>query len=532
MRGLLLTVTFALSAEPMGAQGKTKFGSGQYGAYRQELAELSARASALIDEIGNFDTGKRYCTAAERAKDGRDLVALRMRINELRDAYNTFKGRISTAVATPIVLKQFTDAGEDPGSTQFWTKADQDILRHPLGDLTLKVNAFAKNAPIDCNPPKTSAAPRPTPVPSADPLAGFTRPPKYDKPNLPAMPKPFCSPEELYAWYRANLRPLMDANSDAGWALTAYAGKLWDRIERLSVADSIARRALQAEFDWAIKTHREQDKWYAELIAFYERLTVVDCSPQTTGGPPKIDVPGGPPKIAVPAVDTVKPPQSQTTNPPNKAPEPKKAADEPKKADKDGKVGYAPKLDWHIGAGAEYSYFHSFESTAGDQANISSFTGKSGAPGWGVSAGLGYGPWDLTVSTHSNTLTYVEEFANTGFQQPTRLSARLRGRFHDACLGRRFRLGRVETLTYVGLTYAIDRLTFDETFGGAPATTGERTLTHWKSNLGVSLDYPLAGGVSARLGATYTTSGKGGDADMNSRVSLGLRYSPGFLARF
>ena len=179
--------------------------------------------------------------------------------------------------------------------------------------------------------------------------------------------------------------------------------------------------------------------------------------------------------------------------------------------------------------GFEYDYnsFGDFPSTVGNQVGIQSFQGDNSASGYGAFLEYMYSkkcPLFWGVEYHTSTLTYVQQFATTNPLLPTRVNGKVVGRFLDAYGGYAFRFGRIGVRPKIGIVRVVNYLTIDEFFQSLVATSSSSSLTNYKTDLGVNIDVRLWEGVGVRLGGDYTTAFKSGDADRNSRVSLGIDY--------
>lgn len=492
-RGLAacMLLVASLVGRSLTAQVEVNYGPGAYGEYRRELAAFALRSNELVADIGRIEIRREYCTAAERNEPGRALAEARTRLSALERDWNAFKSRINRIIQTAAGLALFTSMDANTGSLNFWVMADREIIGHPTADREAKVAQQRLSRVIDCNrrpapePPRTAG-----PSPATNPLAGLTRPAVPAAASLTALPPPFCTVTERIEWLKANLDAPMQALIDASFALNNYAVQVSEALDNARARrDTAAERALKAELDWAAAAHDAADKRYWEMARLRDATTVIDCTP------PK------------PATDPTTPVRTETAPP------------------KDRQVGVVPTIQWRIGGGLEYSSYNQFEKTAGAQPNLTEFTGKSGTIGLGVSVSAEYRGWEVGLSAHRNTLTLTQAYASGVGSAPTKVTGTLEGTFLDVSVGPRLSLGMTKVWTYVGIGYAINVYDFLAQDDVGNSWDGSRSLQAVKGHAGLFVDLPITRRIGGRLGATYTTSGKSGDADANSRFLLGTMYS-------
>ena len=180
--------------------------------------------------------------------------------------------------------------------------------------------------------------------------------------------------------------------------------------------------------------------------------------------------------------------------------------------------------------GLEYDYnsFGDFTSTVGNQAGIQSIQGNNSASGYGAFVEYMYSkkcPLFWGLEYHTSRLTYVQQFATTNPLLPTKVDGRVVGQFLDAYTGYAFRLGRIGVRPKIGVVHVVNYLTIDEFFQSlVSSNSSSSSLTNYKTDLGVNIDFPLWEGFGVRLGGNYTTAFKRADADRNFRASLGVEY--------
>jgi hypothetical protein len=544
---LTLLVAFAGFASSASGQVTVHYGEGQYGAYRRDLANYGMRAGDLIEEIGKVDVVLKYCDPREREADGKKLAELRRRVAELRRDWIRFKQGVEAMVENQGVMRQFIGMDQNPKDPNFWSNADKEVLQHPQDDLNAKQRIWDASKVVDCYTPKTSSPPAPpvppTVPPKKDPLAGLKRPhPKMQ--TLPAAPKPFCSEEEKWAWIRAVIRPLMTENIDASWALREYGGEVWDRLSAARAAtppDQDAIDKLDAELQWEFAEHKKWDDLFKAILKLMNSAVVIDCTQHVTtvGGtptPPDTTHPrtrerpgtGTPPDTTFPR--TRERPGTGAPSPVDTLPrtqeKPGTGAPQNEPAPKTGALpgGKHRGGEWIVGAGIDENWYQDFAHTAGDQANIETFTGKQTTPGWGVELGYSLAAWRFWMCRHVNRLHFTQQYTRGSLY--SHIDGDLHGSFYDFRVERRVEL-RWNTYVEVfgGLTFAYDKLELTPvTPTGIPVSEILRDLETWKTNVGVAIERPLSRDFGWRAGFTYTGAGKSGDADANLRLGAGITY--------
>src|ERR1041385_3116632 len=181
-------------------------------AFRRKLGEFHDRAAALIKEVKEVPVVPVYCDPADRRADGRALAELRAQLGDLERDWTTFKQNIASTAELSGAGGQLMRAGIDPGVTNFWTKDDAAVLKAPRDALEAALRIYRDSKVVDCSDRSAQRAPTP-PVepPKKDPLAGLTRPKSLHQ-TVPPLPPPFCSYEELEAWVRRVINPLLAEN--------------------------------------------------------------------------------------------------------------------------------------------------------------------------------------------------------------------------------------------------------------------------------------------------------------------------------
>ena len=189
-------------------------------------------------------------------------------------------------------------------------------------------------------------------------------------------------------------------------------------------------------------------------------------------------------------------------------------------------VGRRPMF--RVGFVYDYNSFGDFTSTVGNQAGLQSIQGDNSASGYGAFVEYMYSkkcPLFWGLEYHTSRLTYVQQFANTNPLLPTKVDGRVVGQFLGAYTGYAFRLGRIGVRPKIGVVRVVNYLTVDEFFQSlVSSNSSSSSLTNYKTDLGVNIDVPLWEGFGVRFGGDYTTAFKSGDADRNSRASVGVEY--------
>ncbi len=530
--GVLVFLTVASPIEAQVQVRESNYGPGEYGNYRRRLVELMGQARALTEEIAAIGVQSQYCSAQERRDDGQALVVARKHLDALRAAYRDFKYETNRLLQRKSIADQFQSAGTANGP-QFWKEADADIVNHPTADLNAADKIWRVSRVVDCsNTRRTETAvqpPRtPTPPPRTNPLVGLTRPDVPPHAAVPALPPPFCTYRELWAWHDANLRPQMDRYLNAGWALLLYAQRVADGIERArSTRDADALRAMQGELDWVDKSHRATDANYWELARLRDRLTVIDCTRRdsTRTDPTRTQ----PTRTELTRPDTTRPQptrpdpiRAQPTRTEPTRTEPPRS--EPTRPPTGG--GTRTGMNWRLGAGIEYAGYPDFKRVAGDQLYSNGASGKSGTIGYGVSVGVDYKRLQCSLSGHYNSLSYEQTYSPPEVNRPTMSTGTVDGQFYDASCGPRFRLGGLRVAGFFGMTYAINELAFTDTYSNGVMINGRRELQNWKSHGGFAIDVPIDNRFGLRFDVTHTLGGWSGDADRNTRLGVGVQYRP------
>ncbi len=513
---LIAGVGLATFAPRLAAQVRVNFGTGQYGAFREQLANMGLRADAILEALNSLNIPQFYCSAADKDADGQRLDQIRAQLDELQSDYNTAKSNTQRAAVSAAGAASFLNAGADPKNPNFWTNSDQEILAHPRADLDSTQRQWAHTKVIDCSQPSSTTPPDttpPPPPPRKNPLEGLTRP-EVPNVSVPAVPGPFCSEQERDAWIKANILPLLDQVRNASNSMRNYSDDLWDRLSNARWAkpsDSASVSSLQKELDWSIKEHERLDKLYWEIRAIIDRTTVIDCTQHQANPQPS------------PVVDSSPPPKpSPDTTPQPKATEPRTGS-APR-----GSTGFRNHGDWRLGGGMDYAYFGSFKSVAGNQQNISGFSGKEISLGWELFAEWVWDEFGVSISRHANTLNFEQIYNMTNPTMPQRISGNVNGTFYDANVGYRFHVRRTTFTVQGGATFAIDELIATPYYTSGSTQSSSvfsRSLTGWKSNFGLSIDYPFVRGFGGRVAGTRTSGGSG-DADAHWRGEFLLFVTP------
>lgn len=501
-RLFLLALLLAIPWDaPLDAQVEVNWGTGAFGGYRRRLVDYMQQGQTIVDAIRLIDIRTKYCTAADRAAAGRALAAARESLDALRTDYTDWKYGINRAVQVPSTLRSFTEGGADPASPNFWTPADREIMGHAQADLNTAQRVFDKSTVDNCNPPRRTATAPPAPraaPPRTNPLAGLTRPAVPARRPLPDRPPPFCSHTARIEWMKANLDPIMKEIQDASWALMLYTGNVHDALDKARTArDTAGVRIAQQEFDWAVKAHGEMDALYWEWARFRDSLSTIDCTPPRTATPLQ---PSG--------IDSA-----------------------PPKPKADPRVGEGPRKQIKFGLDFEYTSYPEYEKVASDQPTSTAFDGKTSTTGYGASIGVDMKRFGCGLSGHWNTLTYDQSYASTAPNRPTRSTGSVDGQFYDLSCGPRFGAWKTGFTAFMGVTFAVNRFSFDDEFSSGLRIPGERELSGWKTNYGASFDLPIRDQFDLRFGLKYTTGGSG-DADTNLRFGAGFQWRPGIDIRF
>jgi len=502
---------FVLFAAAAGIAAPARAQVSSYDDYRSQLGNYLERASALTEKIADVDVTPSYCTDAARRAVGKRLAELVAEVGDLGRDWVQFKQTVETFGRSTQGIGHFGPENANPNDPNFWGAADRDVVQHVRADLEAKRAEFRKSTVIDCHAPKTAGRPpQGPPPPKSNPLAGLTRP-KVPVQKLPPPPGPFCSDSARWAWIRSVIRPLMDENINATWALRAYGDQIWDRLQAATApgkqADPDVVRALEKELKWEQDEHTKLDRFYFdEIVKLRESATVIDCSEHFTTAQP----------VPASKTDTTFPRTQEkpgTGAPPNEPP----------------KTGALPGGkrhggEWMIGAGIDENWYQDFAHTAGDQQNIDAFTGKQTTPGWGVELGYSFASWRFWMCRHANTLHYTQHFTGSG--SVGQIDGDLDGSFYDLRVGRRVGLWwNTYAEVFGGVTFAYDKLEFrPAASSGTFLGESSRSLETWKSHIGLAAERPLSSDLGLRLSVTYTGAGKTGDADQNVRAGVGLTY--------
>jgi hypothetical protein len=497
-----------------------------YPDYLERLAGFQERSAELIKKINDIAVVPKYCDEAQRRADGRALAEAFAALGDLRRDWADFKAGVNKYAKTPQGISAFGAESRNPNDPNFWTQDDRDIIGHAQADLDALRERFRASKVIDCSAPHVTQPPAP-PVgarPKADPLAGLTRP-KLITQTIPPRPGPFCSEEERWAWINSVLKPLLQANIDASWALRGYGDKLWARLQAATPmgkpADQAAVDVLEREIRWEQADHAKLDKIYVEQISpllawALSKDAVIDCSqhqtapaPTPTGGTTAPGGTSGGSTTPVIPIDTNKP----RSDPPKANPP---------------RVGLVPPLRGRtisVFGGYEWNSFPSFPKVIGDAPGIAGADGKSTTGGSYFGVGLRYVGWHFSVCRHTSVLRYSQLLNEIGsnYQQ---VDGKLTGSLYDFSTGRDTWVG---WNTYVewGLGYTLAYDVLDMTPRSlSSSSTQNRSLLTGKLNLGLSLRHPLVNNVDLSAGFGLHTSGRTGkDADNERSLQLGLSYN-------
>ncbi len=477
---------------------KVNYGSGDVGAFRQRLSTLMDSASDISNKIAAIGIAARYCNPEARKEDGDRLKAARAEFNALAASYTAFKGSINSTAARLDILTQFNAAGYDVSAPNFWTPFDQDVINHTRADLIAAEKVFAASTVVDCTEKKTAAPPPspPSPAPRRNPLAGFTRPTIPQMPPAPEGRAAFCTEAERAEYVKKVIQPMMDANKAVTDGLSKYTNSLWDEIGKPRASDTVAAKAQSDEMRWGNTEHLRWDKRWFELQRLRDGLTVIDCTqPRTVE------------RRASPEVDTLK---LGKFEPP--------------------RVGLAPFPQFRLGTGVEYAYYPKFEPVVGEQTYITSTKATPNTKGFGIDLGIDFNKkFGCGLSAHyGSSQTYTQIYSPPKLNFAMRSMGEVHNSSYECTCGPRWELPgtRWVTYLYLGGGLVIDKLEYVDEFGGGKLFSGERSLHTWKTNFGAGVAYPIDDRFDVRLDVRQTIGKFSGDADMNTRFSVGAQYHP------
>ena len=175
-----------------------------------------------------------------------------------------------------------------------------------------------------------------------------------------------------------------------------------------------------------------------------------------------------------------------------------------------------------FGIEGDYNNFGDFASVAGNQVGIQNFTGDNTNVGFGAFLEYLFDkrcPWYWGLEYHRNTLKYTQVY-RVGYRDEGELVGSNVGLY----TGYGFRLSRVSILPKIGVVRANDELAIKQLLGSA-FVLGSRSLTNYKTTLGVNVDVPLfVRRLTARVGTDYTTGFKSDDADAYWSAHLGVSW--------
>lgn len=517
-----LALALALSSLALAPTRATAQQFTNYEAYLAQVTGFEARGASLIKQISDVAVIPKYCDDAQRREVGRRLADLFVALSTLRREWADFKAGVNKFGKTPVGISMFGPEKKNPNEPNFWAKADRHVFEHAQADLDALRERYRASKTIDCSAPSTTAAPPPPVRPKVDPLAGLTRP-KLITQDIPPVPGPFCSEEERWAWYKAVVRPLMEENTNASWALREYGDKLWSRLQAATApgkpADQSVIDALQKELRWEQAEHAKLDKIYGEkigpLIAWlYAKEAVIDCTQKMTTPAPTAT--GGNASPAGKTGDDTPPVPVDTTKP-RSVP----------KVNEPPRVGVLPGFRHHevsVFGGYEWNSFPSFPKVVGDAPGIADADGKSSVGGSYVGVDVRVVRWRFSMCRHVSVLRYTQML--DGIDGYSQVDGRLTGSLYDLSIGRELGLGwntYIETIG--GLTLAYDELEMNPLSKNGPGSTQTRSLMTGKLTVGLSLRHALTNNMGIEAGVGLHTSGRTGqDADYERSYRIGARY--------
>jgi hypothetical protein len=179
---------------------------------------------------------------------------------------------------------------------------------------------------------------------------------------------------------------------------------------------------------------------------------------------------------------------------------------------------------WVLGGGLEYNNFGNFKKTVGDQTDLTGVTGDNTFIGYNafVERKLPCDWFDLFLGLafHYGTQDFTQTYQSSNPLFPTRASGTVTGTFGDFYIGaQRLVMRRFTVHGLFGGTYAINTLAL-ETRWGDLLDSETRTLTSFKSTIGVGADVPITEVFGARMGYRLTAGKTFNEADFAQRFGL------------
>ena len=233
------------------AQGvHVRWGEGQYGRYQHKMVDFLTQEEELEKRINDLVIFSTYCKgghpslAEVRAK----LQALHNDYNALHNKYLRYRRGLSRLAADhPSMLTGFDMSQMTPENPNFWIIPNR-LMGHPAALLRQKDSQLAKAKEVDCSQkPKTTAhttgptvTPQPTEqpkpewptIPASNPLTQSR--PTIDVPQVPVLPKRFCSAQEKWDYYNKVLKPIYERADKAAAAALQYRSDLAWKAMKLS----------------------------------------------------------------------------------------------------------------------------------------------------------------------------------------------------------------------------------------------------------------------------------------------------------